>query len=128
MRSLSRLATHRLTLRALDETIFRRMALSLDETDVRLLHELELDAARPNVELARLAGLSPAATLNRVRRLKQAGVITAITARVDPAAAGFTLQVCVSLTLGRHTDAGERRFFEAIRDLPEVVAADWLAG
>ena len=49
------------------------MAMQLDEIDVRLLRELETDADRPNVELARLIGLSPAATLNRVRRLKESG-------------------------------------------------------
>ena len=52
------------------------MALSLDVIDVRLLTALQADADRPNVELARLVGLSPAATLNRVRRLKESGVNT----------------------------------------------------
>jgi len=62
------------------------MAIQLDEIDVRLLKELELDADRPNVELARIVGLSPAATLNRVRRLKESGVIRKIAARLDAAA------------------------------------------
>ena len=35
------------------------MAIPLDEIDVRLLKELETDADRPNVELARIVGLSP---------------------------------------------------------------------
>ena len=78
------------------------MALSLDVIDVRLLTELQADADRPNVELARLVGLSPAATLNRVRRLKESGVVRAIAARLDSAAAGFALQVYVLVTLGRH--------------------------
>ncbi|MBV8911219.1 MAG: AsnC family protein, partial [Gammaproteobacteria bacterium] len=34
---------------------------------MRLLGELQADADRPNVELARIVGLSPAATLHRVR-------------------------------------------------------------
>jgi Lrp/AsnC family leucine-responsive transcriptional regulator len=104
------------------------MAIPLDETDVQLLAELQRDADRPNVELARLIGLSPAATLNRVRRLKESGVIAGITARLDPAAAGFALQVYVSLTLGRHTEAQERRLEGTVRALPQVIAADWLAG
>ena len=69
------------------------MPVSLDEIDVRLLKELEVDADRPNVELARLVGLSPAATLNRVKRLKESGVIRRIAARLDSATAGFSLQV-----------------------------------
>ena len=56
--------------------------ISLDEIDVRLLKELQADADRPNVELARIVGLSPPATLNRVRRMKEAGVIRRIAARL----------------------------------------------
>jgi Lrp/AsnC family leucine-responsive transcriptional regulator len=104
------------------------MAISLDSIDVRLLAELQTDADRPNVELARLVGLSPAATLNRVRRLKESGVLRRITARVDSTAAGFPLQVYVLVTLARHDEAANRRFGEAVLGIPHVIAADWTTG
>ena len=104
------------------------MAVSLDSIDVRLLSELQADADRPNVELARLVGLSPAATLNRVRRLKESGVLRRIAARLDTAAAGFPLQVYVMVTMARHDDAAHRRFRETVHELPQVVAADWVTG
>jgi Lrp/AsnC family leucine-responsive transcriptional regulator len=104
------------------------MALSLDLIDVRLLNELQEDADRSNVELARLVGLSPAATLNRVRRLKESGVVRAVQARLDSAAAGFALQVYVLVTLGRHDEAANRRFQEEVLKLPQVIAADWVTG
>jgi Lrp/AsnC family transcriptional regulator, leucine-responsive regulatory protein len=104
------------------------MPAALDDVDLRLLTELEQDADRTNVELARLAGLSPAATLNRVRRLKDAGVISAVRARIDPAAAGFPLQAYVSVTLGAHSEAAEKRFRETVLGMPEVIAADEVAG
>jgi len=104
------------------------MPLSLDEIDVRLLAELEADADRPNVELARLVGLSPAATLNRVRRLKDSGVIRGIAARLDSAAAGFTLQVYVLVTLARHEEAAAQRFAKTVRELPQIIAADEVTG
>ena len=93
-----------------------------------LLEELQTDADRPNVELARLVGLSPAATLHRVRRLKESGIVRGVVARLDPAEAGFPLQVYVSVTLQRHGDAAHRRFVDALRDMPEVVSADWVTG
>ena len=86
------------------------MAISLDSVDIQLLAELQTDADRPNVELARLVGLSPAATLHRVRRLKESGIVRGIVARLDSAAAGFALQVYVAVTLERHDDAAHRRF------------------
>jgi Lrp/AsnC family transcriptional regulator, leucine-responsive regulatory protein len=117
-----------LTLGRFDETIFRAVAVQLDEIDVRLLKELQVDSDRPNVELARLVGLSPAATLNRVKRLKRQGVIRAIQARIDSAAAGLTLQVYVLVTLARHDEAAERRFQQELRALDHVIAADGVAG
>ena len=104
------------------------MAIRLDEIDVRLLTELQADADRSNVELARIVGLSPAATLNRVRRLKQSGVIRQVAARLDPAEAGFPLQVYVSITLARHELRASRAFEQAGRAMPEVIAADRVAG
>ena len=104
------------------------MALSLDSVDIHLLAELQADADRPNVELARLVGLSPAATLHRVRRLKESGVVRGIVARLDSTAAGFPLQVYVAVTLQRHDEASHRRFASAVRAMPEVIAADWVTG
>jgi Lrp/AsnC family transcriptional regulator, leucine-responsive regulatory protein len=104
------------------------MAVSLDEIDVRLLRELERDADRPNVELARIVGLSPAATLNRVRRMKEEGVIAGIHARVEPGAAGFPLQVYVLAALGVHDQAANKRFEATVKKLANVVQADWVTG
>jgi Lrp/AsnC family transcriptional regulator, leucine-responsive regulatory protein len=104
------------------------MPVSLDLIDIRLLEELQADADRPNVELARLVGLSPAATLHRVRRLKESGIVRGVVARLDPAEAGFALQVYVAVTLERHGDTAYRRFRETIRDMPEVISADWVTG
>jgi DNA-binding Lrp family transcriptional regulator len=103
------------------------MAVQLDEIDVRLLRELETDADRPNVELARIVGLSPAATLNRVRRLKETGVIRRVTARLDSATAGFSLQVYVLATI-QHNTAAEKRFNAEVMAMDNIISADTVAG
>jgi Lrp/AsnC family transcriptional regulator, leucine-responsive regulatory protein len=102
--------------------------ISLDEVDIQLLTALQEDADRTNVELARLAGLSPAATLHRVRRLKESGVIRIISAQLDPAACGFPLQVYVAATLARHDVRSSHVFDELIRSVPQIIAADTVAG
>ena len=104
------------------------MAIELDEIDVRLLTALQADADRTNVELARLVGLSPAATLHRVRWLKESGVIRIISAQLDPAAAGFPLQVYVTATLSRQDPRSTRAFEDHIRAVPQIIAADNVAG
>lgn len=104
------------------------MAVSVDEVDIRLIRELEVNADRPNVELARIVGLSPAATLNRVRRLKEEGVITGIHAHVDPTRAGLPLQVFVLASLSQHDQAAHRRFETTVKKIPNVLSADWVTG
>jgi Lrp/AsnC family leucine-responsive transcriptional regulator len=104
------------------------MSISLDLIDLELLRELQADADRSNVELARLIGLSPAATLQRVRRLKSAGVVHSIVAQLDATAAGFPLRVYVLATIQRHDDASHRRFAAAVQAMPEVTSADWVTG
>ena len=104
------------------------MPEKLNEIDARLLHELERDADRSNVELARVIGLSPAATLNRVRRLKESGLIRRVTATVDPEAAGFPLHVYIAVTVGRHDEKAHARFDSAVREMPQVIRADWVSG
>src|SRR5690349_20090880 len=98
------------------------MAIRLDAIDVRLLDELQSDADRPNVELARVVGLSPAATLNRIRRLKESGLVRRVTARLDSTAAGFPMQLYVEETLAKHDEAGHRRFAQTVRALPEIIS------
>jgi Lrp/AsnC family transcriptional regulator, leucine-responsive regulatory protein len=104
------------------------MAISLDDVDLYLLTALQEDADRTNVELARLVGLSPAATLHRVRRLKESGVIRIIRAELDPTAVGFPLQVYVTATVARHDPRSSKMFDDLIRAMPQVVAADIVAG
>lgn len=104
------------------------MAVKLDEIDIQLLAALQADADRTNVELARLTGLSPAATLHRVRALKESGVIRVIRAHVDPGLAGFPLQVWIAATQSRHDPRSSALFEDHIRSLPQVIAADSVAG
>ncbi len=104
------------------------MAVELNEVDIRLLTELQADADRTNLELARLVGLSPAATLHRVRRLKESGVIRIISAQLDATAAGFPLQMYVAATLSRHDPRTTRVFEDYLRSVPQIIAADNVTG
>jgi Lrp/AsnC family leucine-responsive transcriptional regulator len=104
------------------------MADSIDDIDRALIRELQQNADRTNVELARVVGLSPAATLHRVRRLKDDRVIAGVHARVDPAAAGFPIQVHVEVTLGAHTLAADNRFRKLVKETPQIISGELVAG
>jgi Lrp/AsnC family transcriptional regulator, leucine-responsive regulatory protein len=100
----------------------------LDDVDCVLLATLQEHGDRPNVELARAAGLSPAATLRRVRRLREQGVIEGVRAAVDPARVGLAIDAFVLATLQEHSARADAAFARAVGGMPNVVRADVVAG
>ncbi len=87
--------------------------MELDELDIRLLDLLQTDASLSNLALADRAGVSPATTLRRVRRLIDTGVIERQVALLNPAAVDTGLTALLEVTLDRqgaeHLDAFETR-------------------
>jgi Lrp/AsnC family leucine-responsive transcriptional regulator len=104
------------------------MAGELDETDLFLLTALQRDATTSNVELARQVGLSPAATLQRVRRMRRVGLIQGTYVRVDGALLGLPIRAHVLVRLPKHEATIDNRFQAAIGSLDVVVAGDWVTG
>lgn len=92
-------------------------AISLDATDLALLDLLQQDASRSNLELARVAHVSPPTCLRRVKRLQTAGLIERQVAILSPdrlaPVLGHGLEAIVEVTLDRqgaeHLEAFEHR-------------------
>ena len=101
---------------------------ALDQLDCAIVEELQQRGDIPNVELARAVGLSPAATLRRVARLRDDGVITGVHARVDPERVGAGLQAFVLVVLDEHDTDSAERFARAVAQLPQVLRADAVSG
>ncbi|GAA4204306.1 Lrp/AsnC family transcriptional regulator [Actinocatenispora rupis] len=74
-----------------------RSDVPLDEIDWRILHELQQDGRLSYKQLAGRVNLSAPAVADRVRRLRDTGVITGYQARVDPARAGLPLSAFLML-------------------------------
>ena len=99
--------------------------MNIDETDRRILHELQLDARRPNTELAAAANVSPSTIVNRLRSLEERNVIRGYHADVDDAALGRNVEALVSVKLRPKTPAAVDAFLEAAWSFEETVAV-WL--
>src|ERR687897_997739 len=63
----------------------------IDEMDRRILSLLQQDARLPNAEIARRVGMAPSATLERLRKLEERGVIQGYEARLDARKLGLGL-------------------------------------
>jgi len=84
--------------------------ITLDDLDPRILHALQDQADRSNLEIARLIGLSPAATLRRIKRLKDQGVIERVVAVLNPQAVGAGLLAVVEVSLERQGEHALQAF------------------
>ncbi len=100
----------------------------LDETDRAILRHLQADGALSNVRLAEAIGLSPAATLARVKKLEQDQIIQGYTALVDRERLGFDLMCFVQVSLESHDVAFVEAFRNTIRAMPEVIECHFLTG
>lgn len=100
----------------------------MDHLDRKILRTLQADGRISNVELARQISLSPAATLERVRRLEQKGVIQSYAARIDPEAVQLGLLVFVQVTLDRTEDGLFEQFSKAVRKIPQIGECYRVAG
>jgi Lrp/AsnC family leucine-responsive transcriptional regulator len=97
----------------------------LDQTDWRIIAELQRDGRLSYNHLARLVHLSPPAVAERVRRLEESGVIAGYQARIDPARAGLPLTAFVQMRCAHGRCLLKTSTAD---DFPEVVEVHKLSG
>ena len=98
---------------------------TLDDTNRRIIRELQADARLTMAELGRRVSLSPPAVAERVGRLERAGVLTGYHAAVDPKAVGYPIAAIVRV---RPASRQLHRIPEVARELPEVVECYRITG
>jgi len=102
----------------------------LEALDLRILQALQANGRATYDELAQAVGLSASATLRRVKRLEESGVISGYVALVDPGRVGLPLTAYISVRLAK-TSATRNpvdEFAAAVQTWPEVVECAALTG
>ncbi|HET9031964.1 MAG TPA: Lrp/AsnC family transcriptional regulator [Dokdonella sp.] len=100
----------------------------LDRTDIELLRLLRKNARLPNKTLAEKTGIAQSTALERVRRLRESGVLEGYHAEVLPAAIGIGLQVMVAVRMSRHSRELIDSFVAHMSKQPEILAHYHVAG
>jgi DNA-binding Lrp family transcriptional regulator len=103
-------------------------ATALDRIDRNILRALQADAAITNAALSERVHLSPAATLRRVEKLKESGLIARIVAVLDPAKVDMTTLVIVGVVLDRSTPSDFGAFETAAKGIPGCLECHLVAG
>jgi Lrp/AsnC family leucine-responsive transcriptional regulator len=98
---------------------------SPDETDRKLLEELQTDARVSVAELGRRVGLSAPSVADRMRRLEETGVIRGYRTEIDPRALGYDLGAVIRI---RPHARQIPKVAQIATDTPEVVECQRITG
>jgi DNA-binding Lrp family transcriptional regulator len=104
------------------------MAQKLDATDRKILHLLQSNAKITNAQLSQEVGLSPASTLERVKKMEKLNVIKSYHATVDEHRIGLEVGTFLLVTLTGHNKKNLNEFMLAINEIEEVVECYHITG
>jgi len=94
----------------------------------KILGELQIDGRISNVDLAARVNLSPAACLERVRKLQEAGYILGYVAQLNPELLDVSLMVFIEVVLDRTTPDVFEAFKKSVQSIPESWNDHMVAG
>lgn len=110
------------------------MSFMPDATDRRILRQFLADPEAPNAALAERTGVTAASLWRRLERMREAGVLKGVQARVDWRAMGWAVEVSLRFTLDKTNPRAFDEFLAALREVPEVIeiqsflgSVDWRA-
>ncbi|MFZ4542844.1 MAG: Lrp/AsnC family transcriptional regulator [Saprospiraceae bacterium] len=100
----------------------------LDKLDYKILQILQENSKITNLDLSRRIGLSPAPTLERVKKLEQTDVISSYHAKINPLNLGLHVSSFVMGTLAWHKPNAMNNFLSKIQEVPEIVECYVITG
>lgn len=101
--------------------------MKIDRLDLRILDSLQEDARISTTRLAEKIGLTPRPTSDRMRRLRQHGVLRGYRTDIAVECLPPLVQLIVSVALARHRAEDFAHFETTIAQMPEV-ASCWAVG
>ncbi len=104
------------------------MSIRIDDIDRKILSELQVDSARSLDEIAKHVGSSKTPVWNRIRKMREAGVIRQNTVLLDADMLGLEACFFVLIRTSEHEKDWQDGFLNALNSRPEVMEAHRLAG
>jgi Lrp/AsnC family transcriptional regulator, leucine-responsive regulatory protein len=104
------------------------MSEKLDKIDLKILRILQENSKITNLDLSKKIGLSPAPTLERVKKLEMTNIIESYHAAVNPTQMGLNVKTFVLVTLAWKQEDALNRFLEKISKIDEVTECYIITG
>ena len=102
--------------------------MKIDVIDKKILKTLQKNAKITNAKLSKIIGLSPAPTLERVRKLEKKGIISGYHAKLDKSKIGLDVSTYVMVSLKSHNKKNLISFTEKIKVVENVVECHHITG
>ncbi len=102
--------------------------IKLDKTDRKILEILQSNAKITNAQLSIEIGLSPAPTLERVKKLENSGVIKSYHAKLDTDKVGLGVSTFVMVSLKGHNKQNIDQFVKNINKIDEIIECHHITG
>ncbi len=102
--------------------------LKLDKIDRNILEILQANAKITNAQLSKEIGLSPAPTLERVKKLENSGIIKSYHAKLDTEKVGLGVSTFVQVTLVGHNKENIDVFMKEINNINEIIECHHITG
>ena len=100
----------------------------LDKTDLKILHILQENSKITNLDLSKKMGLSPAPTLERVKKLENTEIIQSYHAKVNQQAIGLNVKTFVQVSLAWQKDNALNNFMAKVQEIDEIVECYIITG
>lgn len=102
--------------------------MKLDPIDFKILRILQEKGKITNIDLSKLVGLSPAPTLERVKKLEKSGLIKGYYAEVEAAELGLGFTALIQVSLTRQVENAIHNFITDVKTIEEIVECYQLTG
>jgi Lrp/AsnC family leucine-responsive transcriptional regulator len=104
------------------------MNYNLDRIDLKILKILQDNAKITNLQLSSEIGLSPAPTLERVKKLENAKLIQGYYTQLNAEALGIGISAIIQITLTRQVENAISNFKKEINGIPEIMECYQVTG
>ncbi len=105
-----------------------KMADKLDRIDLKILKILQQNSKITNLDLSKQIGLSPAPTLERVKKLESTEIIESYHAHVNPQTIGLNVKTFVLVSLAWQKENALNNFLAKIAQIEEIVECYIITG
>lgn len=108
--------------------VTKNLVMDLDKIDLNILKIMQENGRITNLQLSQHIGLSPAPTLERVRKLENSGYIKSYHALVDEEKLGLGIKTFIQVSLDFHQSNAIQLFLEEIQSIKEITECHHVTG